>query len=171
MCDQVPTPGRRHVADGWSMVRSQLWLIGYTFHHQKSYVVPTLGKSYQPNGWVAHIGPTWGELRRSTNHADHVPTLDQRLVADWEGCCLTVYVYLRYVHVHKQGCCLTVYVYLRYVHVHKQGCCLTIYVYLRYVHVHKQGCCLTVYVYLWYVHVHKQRCCLTVCLPTVRTCT
>ena len=61
MCDQVPTPGRRHVADGWSMVRSQRWLIGYTFHHQKSYVVPTLGQPYQPNGWVAHVGPTSGE--------------------------------------------------------------------------------------------------------------
>ena len=56
MCDQVPTPGRRHVADGWSMVRSQRWLIGYTFHHQKSYVVPTLGQPYQPNGWIAHVG-------------------------------------------------------------------------------------------------------------------
>ena len=140
LCDQVPTPGRRHVADGWSMVRSQRWLIGYTFHHQKSYVVPTistqrLGCSRWPN-----VGRTLAcQLRRSTNHADHVPTLDQSLVADWEGCCLTVYVYLRYVHVHKQGCCLAVYVYLRYVHVHKQGCCLTVYVYLRYVHVHNKG--------------------------------
>ena len=78
MCDQVPTPGRRHVADGWSMVRSQRWLIGYTFHHQKSYVVPTLGQRW-PN-----VGRTLAcQLRRSTNHADHVPTLDQRLVADW----------------------------------------------------------------------------------------
>ena len=61
MCDQVPTPGRRHVADGWSMVRSQRWLIGYTFHHLKSYVVPTLGQPYQPNDWVVHVGSTWGE--------------------------------------------------------------------------------------------------------------
>ena len=77
MCDQVPTPGRRHVADGWSMVRSQRWLIGYTFHHQKSYIVPTLGQRW-PN-----VGRTLAcQLRRSTNHADHVPTLDQRLVAD-----------------------------------------------------------------------------------------
>ena len=81
MCDQVPTPGRRHVADGWSMVRSQRWLIGYTFHHQKSYVVPTLGQPYQPNGWVAHVDPTWDE--RWHANCDVRPTLDQRLVADW----------------------------------------------------------------------------------------
>ena len=71
MCDQVPTTRGRRLFNGQ---------IGYTFHHQKSYVVPTLGQPYQPNvGWTLAC-----QLRRSTNHADHVPTLDQRLVADWE---------------------------------------------------------------------------------------
>ena len=40
--------------------------------------MPTLGQPYQTNGWVAHVGPTWCERW----HANHVPTLDQRLVAD-----------------------------------------------------------------------------------------
>jgi hypothetical protein len=31
------------------------------YTYQKSYVVPTLGQPYQPNGWVAHVGPTSGE--------------------------------------------------------------------------------------------------------------
>ena len=81
MCDQVPTPGRRHVADGWSMVRSQRWLIGYTFHHQKSYVVPTLGQPYQPNGWVAHVGPTWGERwHANCDVRPTMPTMYQRWI-------------------------------------------------------------------------------------------
>jgi hypothetical protein len=73
MCDQVPTPGRRHVADGWSMVRSQRWLIGYTFLHQKSYVVPTLGQPY-------HINPTVGLLtlaQRGANVGMPTATFDQ----------------------------------------------------------------------------------------------
>ena len=98
MCNQVPTPGRRHVADGWSMVRSHRWLIGYTFHHQKSYVVPTLGQPYQPN-----MGRTLAcQLRRSTNHTDHVPTLDQHwikvvLLTGYKLTCnlMYMYVYLR----------------------------------------------------------------------------
>ena len=81
MCDQVPTPGRRHVADGWSMVRSQRWLIGYTFHHQKSYVVPTLGQPYQPNGWVAHVGPTSGERwHANCDVRPTMPTMYQRWI-------------------------------------------------------------------------------------------
>ena len=81
MCDQVPTPGRRHVADGWSMVRSKRWLIGYTFHHQKSYVVPTLGQPYQPNGWVAHVGPTWGERwHANCDVRPTMPTMYQRWI-------------------------------------------------------------------------------------------
>jgi hypothetical protein len=43
--------------------------------------IPTqrLGCSRWPN-----LGRTLScQLRRSTNHANHVPTLDQRLVADW----------------------------------------------------------------------------------------
>ena len=81
MCDQVPTPGRRHVADGWSMVRSQRWLIGYTFHHQKSYVVPTLGQPYQPNGWVAHVCPTSGERwHANCDVRPTMPTMYQRWV-------------------------------------------------------------------------------------------
>jgi hypothetical protein len=81
MCDQVPTPGRRHVADGWSMVRSQRWLIGYTFHHQKPYVVPTLGQPYQPNGWVAHVGPTWGERwHANCDVRPTMPTMYQRWI-------------------------------------------------------------------------------------------
>ena len=73
MCDQVPTPGRRHVADGWSMVRSQRWLIGYTFLHQQSYVVPTLGQPY-------HINPTVGLLtlaQRGANVGMPTATFDQ----------------------------------------------------------------------------------------------
>jgi hypothetical protein len=81
MCDQVPTPGRRHVDDGWSMVRSKRWLIGYTFHHQKSYVVPTLGQPYQPNGWVAHVGPTWGERwHANCDVRPTMPTMYQRWI-------------------------------------------------------------------------------------------
>ena len=81
MCDQVPTPGRRHVADGWSMVRSQRWLIGCTFHHQKSYVVPTLGQPYQPNGWVAHVGPTWGQRwHANCDVRPTMPTMYQRWI-------------------------------------------------------------------------------------------
>ena len=81
MCDQVPTPGRRHVADGWSMVRSQRWLIGYTFHHQKSYVVPTLGQPYQPSDWVAHVGPTWGERwHANCDVRPTMPTMYQRWI-------------------------------------------------------------------------------------------
>ena len=81
MCDQVPTPGRRHVNDGWSMVRSQRWLIGYTFHHQESYVVPTLGQPYQPNGWVAHVGPTWGERwHANCDVRPTMPTMNQRWI-------------------------------------------------------------------------------------------
>jgi hypothetical protein len=64
------------------MVRSQRWLIGYTFHHKKSYVLPTLGQPYQPNGWVAHVGPTWGE--RWHANCDVRPTMYQRLLADWD---------------------------------------------------------------------------------------
>ena len=81
MCDQVPTPGRRHVADGWSMVRSQRWLIGYTFHHQKSYVVPTLGQPYQSNDWVAHVAPTWGERwHANCDVRPTMPTMYQRWI-------------------------------------------------------------------------------------------
>ena len=81
MCDQVPTPGRRHVADGWSMVRSQRWLIGYTFHHQKLYVVPTLGQPYQPNRWAAHVGPTWGERwHANCDVRPAMPTMYQRWI-------------------------------------------------------------------------------------------
>ena len=81
MGDQVTTPGRRHVADGWSIVGSQRWLIGYPSHHQKAYVVPTLGQRYQPNGWVAHVGPALGERW----HANHdvrptIPTMYQRRI-------------------------------------------------------------------------------------------
>ena len=40
-----------------------------------------LGCSRWPN-----VGRTLAcQLRRSTNHANHVPTLDQRLVADWDN--------------------------------------------------------------------------------------
>jgi hypothetical protein len=36
------------------------------------------------NTFICNVGRTLAcQLRRSTNHADHVPTLDQRLVADW----------------------------------------------------------------------------------------
>lgn len=81
MGDQVTTPGRRHVADGWSIVGSQRWLIGYPSHHPKDYVVPTLGQRYQPNGWVAHVGPALGERW----HANHdvrptMPTMYQRRI-------------------------------------------------------------------------------------------
>ena len=76
------TKYRRHVADGWSMVRSKRWLIATHF---------TIKNHTSCQHWANHINPTVGlltlacQLRRSTNHVNHVPTLDQRLVADWEG--------------------------------------------------------------------------------------
>ena len=67
--------------DGWSMVRSKRWLIGYTFHHQKSYVVPTLGQPYQPNGWVAHFVSTWGERwHANCDIRPTMPTMYQRWI-------------------------------------------------------------------------------------------
>jgi hypothetical protein len=54
---------------------------------------PDVGPTWatQPLGWYGwpNVGTTYDfwwwkcQLRRSTNHTDHVPTLDQRLVADW----------------------------------------------------------------------------------------
>jgi hypothetical protein len=78
--DQFVTSGR-FFSDGWSMVRSKRWLIGYTFHHQKSYVVPTLGQPYQPNGWVAHVGPTWDERwHANCDVRPTMPTMYQRWI-------------------------------------------------------------------------------------------
>jgi hypothetical protein len=55
--------------------------VGYTFHHQKSYVVPTLGQPYQPNGWVAHVGPAWGERwHANCDVRPTMPTMYQRWI-------------------------------------------------------------------------------------------
>ena len=72
MCDQVPTTRGRRLVNGQ---------IGYTFHHQKSYVVPTLGQPYQPNGWVAHVGPTWAERwHANCDVPPTMPTMYQRWI-------------------------------------------------------------------------------------------
>jgi hypothetical protein len=82
------------------MVRSKRWLIGYTFHHQKSYVVPTLGQPYQPNGWVAHVGPTWDERwHANCDVRPTMPTMYQR----WINVLLLTGQFLREWHpIHNQ---------------------------------------------------------------------
>ena len=87
MCDQVPTPGRR-------LVNGQIQTLANRLHISPSKIIrranigPTistqrLGCSRWPN-----VGRTLAcQLRRSTNHVDHVPTLDQRLVPDWDIMC------------------------------------------------------------------------------------
>jgi hypothetical protein len=69
---QIPTLANRlHISPSKIIRRAN---IGPTISTQQ------LGCSRWPN-----VGRTLiCQLRRSTNHADHVPTLDQRLVADWE---------------------------------------------------------------------------------------
>ena len=85
MCDGGPTTrGRRLVNGQIPTLANRLHIspskiirlanIGPTISHQR------LGCSRWPN-----VGRTLAcQLRRSTNHADHVPTLDQRLVAEWD---------------------------------------------------------------------------------------
>ena len=74
---QIPTLANRlHISPSKIIRRAN---IGPTMSTQR------LGCSRWPN-----VGRTLAcQLRRSTNHADHVPTLDQRLVADWVGSCLS----------------------------------------------------------------------------------
>jgi DNA-binding MurR/RpiR family transcriptional regulator len=91
MCDQVPTPGRR-------LVNGQIQTLANRLHISPSKIIrranigPTistqrLGCSRWPN-----LGRTLAcQLRRSTNHANHVPTLDQRLVADWDVITCQIY--------------------------------------------------------------------------------
>jgi hypothetical protein len=46
-----------------------------------SYVVPTLGQPYQPNGWVAHVGLTWGERwHANCDVRPTMPTMYQRWI-------------------------------------------------------------------------------------------
>ena len=69
---QIPTLANRlHISPSKIICRVK---IGPTISTQRG------GCSRRPN-----VGRTLAcQLRRSTNHADHVPTLDQRLVADWD---------------------------------------------------------------------------------------
>jgi hypothetical protein len=91
----------RRRADGWSMVRSKRWLIGYTFHHQKSYVMPTLGQPYQPNGWVAHVGPSWDERwHANCDVRPTMPTMYQR----WINVLLLTGQFLREWHPSNVTC-------------------------------------------------------------------
>ena len=82
---QIPTLANRlHISPSKIIRRAN---IGPTMSTQR------LGCSRWPN-----VGRTLAcQLRRSTNHADHVPTLDQCLVADWVGSCPQVPVILKSV--------------------------------------------------------------------------
>jgi hypothetical protein len=77
---------------GRRLVNGQIQTLANRLHISPSKIIsrtnigPTistqrLGCSRWPN-----VGRTLAcQLRRSTNHANHVPTLDQRLVADWDN--------------------------------------------------------------------------------------
>lgn len=79
---QIPTLANRlHISPSKIIRRAN---IGPTISTER------LGCSRWPN-----VGRTLAcQLRRSTNHADHVPTLDQRLVADWVTPFMTLNLYL-----------------------------------------------------------------------------
>ena len=84
MCDQVPTTRGRRLVNGQIPTLANRLHISPSKIIRRANIGPTistqrLGCSRWPN-----VGRTLAcQLRRSTNHADHVPTLDKRLVADW----------------------------------------------------------------------------------------
>ena len=89
MCDQVPTTRGRRLVNG------QIPTLANRLHISPSKIIlcanigPTISTQWLGCSRWPNVGRTLAcQLRCSTNHADHVPTLDQRLVADWVKICL-----------------------------------------------------------------------------------
>ena len=96
------TPGRR-------LVNGQIPTLANRLHISPSKIIrranigPTISTQRLGCSRWPSVGRTLAcQLRRSTNHADHVPTLDQRFVADWDisykNNLYLVYVYVRFVY-------------------------------------------------------------------------
>ena len=88
MCDQYR---RRPTTRGRRLVNGQIPTLANRLHISPSKILrranigPTISTQRLGCSRWPDVGRTLAcQLRRSTNHADHVPTLDQGLVADWE---------------------------------------------------------------------------------------
>ena len=81
---------------GRRLVNGQIPMLANRLHISPSKIIrcanigPTISTQWLGCSRWPNVGRTLAcQLRCSTNHADHVPTLDQRLVADWVGSCLS----------------------------------------------------------------------------------